>query len=175
MKEHKHPPGVRTFHCDQCGREIQPCEHDCKPYIRPPLSKSIPRREVAQGYLRNAWVVFNSDIEQIAELETKLKGSQDAVVNLLNKIDDLVLELREHDRPQQYTQPDSPWSTNAYTYTNSRGTTYVLHSRETTLKNGLERTLYYFAKNQRDGFMTAVPGGYQVVETKNGLPVLKKA
>ena len=63
----------------------------------------------------------------------------------------------------------------AYTYTNSRGTTYVLHSRETTLKNGLQRTLYFFAKDERDDAMDAVPGGYQVVETKNGLPVLKKA
>lgn len=63
----------------------------------------------------------------------------------------------------------------AYTYKNSRGTTYVLHSRETTLKNGLQRTLYFFAKDERDGSMDAVPGGYQVIETKNGLPVLKKA
>ena len=62
----------------------------------------------------------------------------------------------------------------AYTYTNSRGTTYVLHSRETTLKNGLQRTLYFFAKDQRPGAMNSVPAGYKVAETKNGLPVLKK-
>ena len=63
----------------------------------------------------------------------------------------------------------------AYTYTNSRGVTYVLHSRETTLKNGLQRTLYFFAKDERPDSMNSVPHGYQVVETKNGLPVLKKA
>ena len=63
----------------------------------------------------------------------------------------------------------------AYTYTNSRGTTYVLHSRETTLKNGLQRTLYFFAKDEREDSMNAVPYGYEVMETKNGLPVLKKA
>ncbi len=63
----------------------------------------------------------------------------------------------------------------AYTHTNSRGTTYVLHSRETTLKNGLQRTLYFFAKDEREDSLDAVPDGYQVVETKNGLPVLKKA
>lgn len=63
----------------------------------------------------------------------------------------------------------------AYTYTNSRGTTYVLHSRETTLKNGLQRTLYFFAKDERSDSMDAVPAGYEVMETKNGLPVLKKA
>ena len=62
----------------------------------------------------------------------------------------------------------------AYTYKNSRGTTYVLHSRETTLKNGLRRTLYYFGKEKKAGAMDSVPAGYQVVETKNGLPVLKK-
>ena len=63
----------------------------------------------------------------------------------------------------------------AYTYTNSRGVTYVLHSRETTLKNGLQRTLYFFAKDEREDSMNAVPSGYEVMETKNGLPVLKKA
>ena len=63
----------------------------------------------------------------------------------------------------------------AYTHTNSRGTTYVLHSRETTLKNGLQRTLYFFAKDEREDSLDAVPDGYQVIETKNGLPVLKKA
>ncbi len=63
----------------------------------------------------------------------------------------------------------------AYTYTNSRGVTYVLHSRETTLKNGLQRTLYFFAKDEREDSMNAVPDGYEVMETKNGLPVLKKA
>ncbi|MGA7304480.1 MAG: hypothetical protein WBW88_06380 [Rhodothermales bacterium] len=62
----------------------------------------------------------------------------------------------------------------AYTYKNSRGTTYVLHSRETTLKNGLQRTLYYFGKEQKAGAMDSVPPEYMVVETKNGLPVLKK-
>ena len=62
-----------------------------------------------------------------------------------------------------------------YTHTNSRGTTYVLHGRETTLKNGLQRTLYFFGKEAKDGALDAVPAGYQVVETKNGLPVLKKA
>lgn len=62
----------------------------------------------------------------------------------------------------------------AYTFKNSRGTTYVLHSRETTLKNGLRRTLYYFGKEKKAGAMDSVPAGYKVVETKNGLPVLKK-
>ncbi len=62
----------------------------------------------------------------------------------------------------------------AYTYTNSRGTTYVLHGRETTLRNGLQRTLYFFAKDAREDALDSVPAGYEVMETKNGLPVLKR-
>ena len=62
----------------------------------------------------------------------------------------------------------------AYTYTNSRGRSYILHSKETTLKNGHARTIYFFAKEQRESALDTVPAGYQVSETKNGLPVLKR-
>ena len=63
----------------------------------------------------------------------------------------------------------------AYSYTNSKGSTYFLHGRETTLKNGTTRTLYFFAKEVKDGALDEVPAGYVISETKNGLPVLKKA
>jgi hypothetical protein len=63
----------------------------------------------------------------------------------------------------------------AYSYTNSKGSTYYLHGRETTLKNGTTRTLYFFAKEVKDGSLNEVPEGYVVSESKNGLPVLKKA
>jgi hypothetical protein len=63
----------------------------------------------------------------------------------------------------------------AYSVKNSKGTTYYLHQRETTLKNGRSQTIYFFAKEPKDGVLEAVPSGYQVSETKNGLPVLKKA
>ena len=62
----------------------------------------------------------------------------------------------------------------AYAHTNSKGNTYYLHGRETTLKNGSTRTLYFFAKEVKDGALDAVPEGYVVSESKNGLPVLKK-
>lgn len=62
----------------------------------------------------------------------------------------------------------------AYTYTNSKGNKYVLHSRETTLKNGRQQTIYFFAKEEKDGALNDVPAGYQVAESRNGLPVLKK-
>lgn len=63
----------------------------------------------------------------------------------------------------------------AFTYTNSKGKTYILHGRTRTLKSGKETTLYFFAKEEKEGSLDAVPEGYQVSESKNGLPVLKKA
>jgi hypothetical protein len=63
----------------------------------------------------------------------------------------------------------------SYSVKNSKGTTYYLHQRETTLKNGRSQTIYFFAKEPKDGALDEVPKGYQVSETKNGLPVLKKA
>lgn len=65
--------------------------------------------------------------------------------------------------------------TMAYSYTNSKGNAYILHGRETTLKNGTKQTIYFFAKEAKEGALDAVPAGYIVSESKNGLPVLKKA
>lgn len=63
----------------------------------------------------------------------------------------------------------------AYSYTNSKGQTYYLHTREVTLKNGRVQTIYFFARDVRSGSMNDVPAGYTVVETKRtGMPVLKK-
>jgi hypothetical protein len=63
----------------------------------------------------------------------------------------------------------------AFSFQNSKGNTYFLHKRDTTLKNGRTQTIYFFAKEVKDGAIDAVPAGYQVAESKNGLPVLKKA
>lgn len=63
----------------------------------------------------------------------------------------------------------------AYSVKNSKGSTYFLHKRDTTLKNGRTQTIYFFAKEVKDGALDAVPKGYMVSESKNGLPVLKKA
>jgi len=62
----------------------------------------------------------------------------------------------------------------AFTYTNSKGNKYILHSRQTTLKNGTKQTIYFFAKEEKEGALDDVPQGYVVSESKNGLPVLKK-
>lgn len=63
----------------------------------------------------------------------------------------------------------------AFSHKNSKGVTYFLHSRKTTLKGGREQTIYFFAKTVKEGAIDAVPDGYMVAETRNGLPVLKKS
>jgi hypothetical protein len=62
----------------------------------------------------------------------------------------------------------------AFSYTNSKDRTYYLHSQETTLKNGGQQTIYYFGKEAKANAIDAVPEGYVVSESRNGLPVLKK-
>ncbi|GMV34959.1 MAG: hypothetical protein DCC59_16130 [Chloroflexi bacterium] len=54
----------------------------------------------------------------------------------------------------------------AYGYTNSKGTTYYLHSKG---------RMFFFSKEIKEGALDAVPAGYNVVEMKTGMPVLKKA
>ena len=53
----------------------------------------------------------------------------------------------------------------AYSHTNSKGTTYYLHS------NG---KMFFFSKEIKDNALDAVPAGYNVVEMKTGMLVLKK-
>jgi hypothetical protein len=62
----------------------------------------------------------------------------------------------------------------AYQYKNSKGNTYHLHSRTTQLRNGREQRIFFFAKEVKDGAIDNVPDGYEVKETQNGLPVLRK-
>jgi len=54
----------------------------------------------------------------------------------------------------------------AYSHVNSKGTTYYLHS------NG---KMFFFSKEVKEtGALDAVPAGYNVVEMKTGMLVLKK-
>ena len=62
----------------------------------------------------------------------------------------------------------------AFSYKNSRGKTYFLHGKTRTLKSGKQQTLYFFAKTVKEGALDAVPEGYKVIESKNGLPLLKR-
>lgn len=63
----------------------------------------------------------------------------------------------------------------AFAYTNSKGNTYYLHHKVATLRNGREQTIYFFAKTVGEGALNDVPQGRIVVESRNGLPVVKKA
>lgn len=63
----------------------------------------------------------------------------------------------------------------AFSYKNAKGITYILHATNTVTKTGKTQTLYFFSKEQKSNALEAVPAGYQVAETANGLPVLKKA
>ena len=63
----------------------------------------------------------------------------------------------------------------AYSHTNSKGRTYILHGRTTITSTRKSRTLYFFGKEEKEGALDAVPDGYEVSETKTGLLVLKKS
>lgn len=63
----------------------------------------------------------------------------------------------------------------AFEQTNSKGQTYYLHQREVTLKGGRQQTIYFFAKEVKDGAIDELPSGYEVIEnTRTGLPILRK-
>ena len=62
----------------------------------------------------------------------------------------------------------------AFSYKNARGVTYILHSTSKKTSTGKTQVLYFFSKEQKAGALDAVPAGYKVAETANGLPVLKK-
>ena len=59
-----------------------------------------------------------------------------------------------------------------FAYTNSRGRTYFLHGSTTLLKSGKQQTIYFFGKEIRDGALGALPVGFIIRESKNGLPVV---
>ena len=62
----------------------------------------------------------------------------------------------------------------AYSFKNSKGVTYYLHTKRQPAASGKERVLFFFSKEIKEGVLEAVPTGYTVVEMKTGLPVLKK-
>lgn len=63
----------------------------------------------------------------------------------------------------------------AFSHVNSKGQTYYLHQRDVTLKGGRQQRIFFFAREEKDGVIDALPEGYLVVEnTRTGLPILKK-
>ena len=64
----------------------------------------------------------------------------------------------------------------AFSHVNSKGQTYYLHQREVTLKGGRLQTIYFFAREVKDGAIDELPAGMTIVENeRTGLPILKKA
>lgn len=64
----------------------------------------------------------------------------------------------------------------AYTHENSKGVTYYLHGKDVTLRGGRQQRIYYFAKEEKDGAIDAVPDGMEVVENpRNGFLALKRS
>jgi hypothetical protein len=63
----------------------------------------------------------------------------------------------------------------AYSYKNSRGQTYYLHSRKAGRGGTSNRDLFYFAKEAKENALDKMPEGYEVVESeRTGLPILRK-
>jgi hypothetical protein len=62
----------------------------------------------------------------------------------------------------------------AFTFKNSKGVTYILHGKDRVTSTGKKTTLYFFAKEKKEGALDEVPAGYKVAETASGLVVLKK-
>lgn len=65
----------------------------------------------------------------------------------------------------------------AFSYTNSKGQTYYLHSKQVTLKGNLQMQIYYFKREIDSEFaIDALPEGREVVENKRtGLPLVRRA
>ena len=63
----------------------------------------------------------------------------------------------------------------AYSYNNSKGQTYYLHSKDVKLRSGRNQRIYFFARETRPGALDDIPAGFMVIENKRtGLPILKK-
>lgn len=64
----------------------------------------------------------------------------------------------------------------AYEVTSKKsGQTYILHSKDVTLRGGRQQTIYYFAREEKDGALDELPDGYEVMEnSRTGLPMLRK-
>jgi len=55
------------------------------------------------------------------------------------------------------------------------GMTYYLHSKQVTLRGNRNMTIYFFARDVRNGSLDSLPSGYQVFENpRTGLPMLRK-
>lgn len=64
----------------------------------------------------------------------------------------------------------------AYQYTNKKGDTYYLHSKEVELRGGLQMRIYYFKREVDDEFaLNDLPEDREVIENeRTGLPLVRR-
>jgi len=56
------------------------------------------------------------------------------------------------------------------------GETYYLHSKDVILRGGRKQTIYFFARQEKEGAMDDLPDGYETMEnSRTGLPMLRKS
>jgi len=65
----------------------------------------------------------------------------------------------------------------AYTVKSKKtGENYFLHSKDVTLRGGRKQTIYFFAREEKEGVLNDLPTGYEVMEnSRTGLPMLKRS
>ena len=65
----------------------------------------------------------------------------------------------------------------AYTVKSKKtGENYFLHSKDVTLRGGRKQTIYFFAREEKEGVLNDLPAGYEVMEnSRTGLPMLKRS
>jgi len=62
-----------------------------------------------------------------------------------------------------------------FVYTDTKGQDWYLHTKDVTLRNGRVQTIYFFARDEREG-RCEKPDNMVVMETaRTGMPVLKRA
>ena len=62
-----------------------------------------------------------------------------------------------------------------YSYKNSKGKSYYLHTKDVVLRGGRNQTIYYFCKDERSNACDLTSGKQVVESPKTGLPFVKKA
>lgn len=63
---------------------------------------------------------------------------------------------------------------NNFIYTDTKGTVWYLHTKDVTLRNGRVQTIYFFAKDAREG-RCELPADMIVMETaRTEMPVLRR-
>lgn len=64
-----------------------------------------------------------------------------------------------------------------YSYTNTKGITYLLNAQKVTLRNNREQVIHYFAKVVKpEAVASELPENYMVLENaRTGLPFIKRS